>query len=197
MASIRYLWVKRARFPVSSPTFYKAWAKRLLLLPELIKRNKRRNRYIKKGALLHETAELGEVNIKGKLKHLQVGAFSFLGRAAIDLHDAVTIGERVCINDGVEILTGSHAVEDPQWPLITGEVIIEDYAWIGTGAMILPGVRIGKGAVVGARAVVSKSVEPGAIVVGNPSKPVSKKRISQLNYNPCEFLAANQAWLKG
>ena len=75
--------------------------------------------------------------------------------------------------------------------------MIEDYAWIGTGAMILPGVCIGRGAVFGAGAVVSKSVAPGAIVVGNPAKPISKSRCEIFDYNPCEFLAANRAWLVG
>ena len=51
--------------------------------------------------------------------------------------------------------------------------------------------------VIGARAVVSKSVEAGAIVVGNPAKPVNRIRCNELNYNPCEFLAANRAWLVG
>ena len=58
-------------------------------------------------------------------------------------------------------------------------------------------VRIGRGAVVGARAVVSKSVPPGAIVVGNPARPVPKSRCEEFSYNPCEFLAANRAWLLG
>ncbi|WP_439883537.1 acyltransferase [Pontibacter sp. MBLB2868] len=105
------------------------------------------------------------------------------------------IGEKVCINDGVEILTASHDVTDPQWRPISGGVIIEDYAWIGTGAMILPGVHIGYGAVVGAKAVVTKSVAPRTIVVGNPAKPTYKMRCDNLNYNPCEFLASNRAWL--
>jgi acetyltransferase-like isoleucine patch superfamily enzyme len=109
----------------------------------------------------------------------------------------VKIGERVCINDGVDILTASHDVLDPKWQHIKGKIEIEDYVWIGTGAMILPGVTLGRGCVVGARAVVSKSVEPGTIVVGNPAKIVSKKRVEQLNYNPCEFLTVNRSWLIG
>ncbi|RYY68913.1 MAG: acyltransferase [Chitinophagaceae bacterium] len=197
MASIRYLWLQRAKFPLTSAKFYRAWGKRLFSFNELMKRNSRRRFYLKKGADIDETAELGEVTIRGKYKYLRIGCFSFLGKVTIDLHDKVVIGNRVCINDGVEILTGSHAVDDPKWHLTTGDIIIEDYVWIGTGAMILPGVRLGKGAVVGARAVVSKSVAPGMIVVGNPSKPVSKVRVKELDYNPCEFLASNQAWLKG
>ena len=113
------------------------------------------------------------------------------------MHDEVKIGNRVCINDGVEILTASHDVLDPQWKHSKGKVIIDDYVWIGTGAMILPGVHLCRGAVVGAGAVVTKSVPEGTIVAGNPAKTLSKKRVEQLNYNPCEFLAENRAWLLG
>lgn len=197
MASLPYLWSNRAKFSVSSIKFYRAWGKRLFTLPELMKRNIRRSSLTKKGASINETAEIGELVVKGKKTHLKIGAFSFLGRVSIDLHDDVVIGDFVCINDGVEILTGSHDISDPKWSLVKNKVLIENYVWIGVGAMILPGVRIGEGAVIGARAVVSKSVHPGAIVVGNPSKQLSKMRVKELEYNPCEFLAANQAWIKG
>lgn len=61
-----------------------------------------------------------------------------------------------------------------------GNVLIEDYAYIGTGAIIKQGrpgkpLRIGKGAVVGMGAVVTKNVADGAVVVGNPAKPLSRK----------------------
>lgn len=61
-----------------------------------------------------------------------------------------------------------------------GNVLIEDYAYIGTGAIIKQGrpgkpLRIGKGAVVGMGAVVTKDVAEGAVVVGNPAKPLARK----------------------
>lgn len=180
-----------------SYNFYRAWGKRFFSFPELMRRNRRRSKFASKGACIHETAEIGEANIEGRIKLFSMGRESFLGRVKISLHDEVKIGERVCINDGVEILTASHDVLDPEWKHIKAKVIIEDYAWIGTGAMILPGVVIGKGAVVGARAVVTKAIAPGEIVVGNPARTISRKRTTELNYNPCEFLAANRAWLFG
>ncbi|WP_207534021.1 acyltransferase [Desertivirga arenae] len=197
MASLSYLFVNRARFPFGSTEFFRAWAKRFFAFNELFKRNTRRAKLIKLGAEIHETAEIGEVTVDGHKENLSIGAFSFLGKVYIALFTDVEIGERVCINDGVQILTASHNVADPKWRHIKKPVVIEDYAWISTGAIILPGVTIGRGAVVGAGAVVSKSVAPGEIVVGNPARPTSKKRCEHLDYNPCEFLAANRAWLKG
>jgi len=197
MASLRYLWNKRARFPLSSPLFYRAWAKRLLLFPSVLGRNWKRFRLGLKGAEIHPLAEIGLVRIEGHKRNLKVGKLSFLGRVHIALHDEVQIGERVCINDGVEILTASHDLNDPEWKHVKGKITIGDYVWIGTGAMLLPGVNIGKGAVVGARAVVTKDVAPYHVVTGTPASPIHKKRIEELNYNPCEFLAENRAWLIG
>ena len=197
MASFKYLWKNRAHFPVGSTNFYRAWGKRLFSFAELLRRNRRRSDLTSKGAMIAETAEIGEANITGRYKLLSIGRESFLGRVKIALHDEVKIGDRVCINDGVEILTASHDVVDPSWKEVKARIIIDDYVWIGTGAMILPGVTIGRGAVIGARAVVSKPVAAGEIVVGNPARAVTRKRCEVLNYNPCEFLAANRAWLVG
>lgn len=197
MAGLIYLWKHRVKSPVISIRFYKTWAKRLLSLPELIKRNHRRITLQRAGAQIDTLAEIGKVNILGKRDLLQVGKLSFLGRVKISLHEKVIIGSSVCINDGVEILTASHDVLDPEWNLIKKSVTIEDYVWIGTGAMILPGVKLGRGCVVGARAVVTKNVEPFTIVAGNPAKVLSKKREEKLTYNPCAFVAANRAWLVG
>ncbi|HOA81763.1 MAG TPA: DapH/DapD/GlmU-related protein, partial [Defluviitaleaceae bacterium] len=59
------------------------------------------------------------------------------------------------------------------------EIVIEDDAWIGAGAIILPGVRIGRGAVIGAGAVVTRDIPEYSIAVGVPAKPT--KDISSYN----------------
>ncbi|QDK78673.1 acyltransferase [Spirosoma sp. KCTC 42546] len=197
MASFSYLWRHRAKFPITSTNFYRAWAKRLLSIDDLLIRNCRRFLFEQKGAFIDERAELGNVLIEGPKNLLSIDQSSLLGRVYIALHDQVQIGKYVCINDGVEILTASHDISDPKWRHLKGKITIDDYAWIGTGAMILPGVHIGRGAVVGARSVVSKSIEPYSIVVGNPARPTKKNRCTEFDYNPCEFLAANRAWLVG
>lgn len=197
MAALGYLWNNRVKFNEGTLSFYKVWGKRLLTFPEVIKRDYRRKTLVRNGANIHSTAEIGEVKFMGKRNKLTIGANSFLGRAELALHDKIIIGTNVCINDGVILLTASHDIADPNWLMVKKPIIIEDNAWIAVNAVILPGVRIGKGAVVGAGAVVSKNVEDYTVVVGNPARPISKKRGDQLNYNPCEFLAGNRAWLIG
>lgn len=197
MASLRYLWNKRARFSFCSKPFLAAWSKRLLTFPELVMRNSRRVILVKKGATISELAEVGKIRADGNKRNLFIDAYSFIGTVEFALHDRIMIGKKVCINDGVKLLSASHNVADPQWRHLKAPIIIDDYAWVCTDAIILPGVHVGRGAVIGAGAVVSKDVKIGEIVAGNPAKPIQKKRCEELTYNPCEFLAPNQAWLKG
>ncbi|QKZ15435.1 acyltransferase [Spirosoma sp. KUDC1026] len=197
MASFSYLWQNRARFSYKSILFYRAWAKRLLLLWDLKKRNSIRKRLIKQGAKIHKTAEIESTKIYGKKNKLNIGSFTYVGDVHIALHDNIVIGNNVCINNGVFLLSASHDILDPAWKHKKAPIKIGDYVWIATNAIILPGVTIGNGAVIGAGAVVSKDIYDHEIAIGNPAKAIVKKRVKGLNYNPCEFLAANQAWLKG
>lgn len=66
---------------------------------------------------------------------------------------------------------------------IEGKVVIDDYAWVSTNAMIMPGVTIGEGAVVAAGAVVTRNVEPYAIVGGVPAKKIGERN-KDLDYTP-------------
>ncbi|WP_343567419.1 acyltransferase [Sphingobacterium sp.] len=93
--------------------------------------------------------------------------------------ECVEIGNNVLIASKVYISDHSHGntsiehllMPPVNRPLVTkGKVIIEDDVWIGEGAIILPGVKIGRGAVVGANAVVTKDVRPYAVVGGVPAK---------------------------
>ncbi|MGD0261634.1 MAG: acyltransferase [Verrucomicrobiota bacterium] len=111
------------------------------------------------------------------------------------MHASVEIGSCVCINDGVQILTASHDVRSPNWPLIAQPIVVRDHAWIAVNALILPGVTIGRGAVVGAGAVVAKDVPDYAVVVGNPAQVRVNARCHELNYNPTCFLGFQAAWL--
>ncbi|KAA0970353.1 type B chloramphenicol O-acetyltransferase [Aureimonas fodinaquatilis] len=57
----------------------------------------------------------------------------------------------------------------------SGDTVIGNDVWIGSEAIVMPGVQVGHGAVIGTRAVVTRNVEPYAIVVGNPGKPLRKR----------------------
>jgi maltose O-acetyltransferase len=84
----------------------------------------------------------------------------------------VIIGESCMIGSHVAIssLTHDYTRQDMHQSMIARPVVIEDHVWVGSHAVILPGVRIGRGAVIGAGAVVTHDVEEYAIVVGVPAR---------------------------
>ena len=99
----------------------------------------------------------------------------------LDGRGNITIGNSVSISHRVSILTGSHDVHSKTFQALFSPVIIDDYVWIGINATILPGIHIGKGAVVAAGAVVTKDVPPYSIVGGIPAKTIGT-RTRELNY---------------
>jgi acetyltransferase-like isoleucine patch superfamily enzyme len=190
------LWQQRLIFSFGSASWIKCWVKRVLLLKVLLLQIIRRHKLQSRGACLGNKCFLSSTQkMNGDLKLLKIGNECFIGEVEIAVHDAVTIGDRVCVNDGAKILTASHDVISSSWDTVRRPVVIEDYVWIATSAIILPGVKIGKGAVVGAGAVVSKNVEPYTIVVGNPARSVGSQRANPLNYSPVRFTALFSAWV--
>lgn len=93
----------------------------------------------------------------------------------------IIMGNNVDIARGVWIFTLEHDPHDDYHGQSSGDVILEDYVWIASRATILPGVKIGRGALVAAGAVVTKDVPEMAIVGGVPAKIIGMRR-SALKY---------------
>jgi maltose O-acetyltransferase len=89
--------------------------------------------------------------------------------------NTVRIGHHVMIGPSVQIYTAAHALEAEAriqgWE-VAKPIVIEDNVWVGGGAILLPGVTIGRNAVVGAGAVVSRSVPANMVVAGNPARVI-------------------------
>ena len=106
----------------------------------------------------------------------RIGARSRINRnCCLDTRGPLVIGENVSISPEVAILTAEHRADDPGFPVETRPVTIEDHVWIGTRATILPGVRLGRGCVVAAGAVVTRDVPPLAIVGGVPAREIGTR----------------------
>ncbi|MBN1263305.1 MAG: acyltransferase [Candidatus Pacebacteria bacterium] len=106
-----------------------------------------------------------------------VGEFAFLdGRAPL------TIGHHVDIASQVLIYNSEHDIHSEKMSAIEAPVEIGDYVFIGPRAIILPGVKIGRGAVVAAGAVVTKDVSPRKIVAGIPAKEIGNRKIKKFTY---------------
>jgi maltose O-acetyltransferase len=157
---LNQLWKNRRKPALGTAQWFKEWAKRLWTLPSLLKFCWRGLRLKWQGARIGSGSVLSAVRLNGRPGLLQIGQDSFIGRVEMQLEATVEIGSMVCINDGVRIITASHDVRDPAWGTVARPIRISDYAWIATGAVLLPGVTIGRGSVVGAHAVVTCRIMP-------------------------------------
>jgi len=91
--------------------------------------------------------------------------------------DWIILGANSTVSQKSYLCTASHDIYKTNLPLITAPIIIEDQAWVAADVFVGPGVTVGQGAVVAARSVVVKDVEPWTIVGGNPSKFIKKRVI--------------------
>lgn len=87
----------------------------------------------------------------------------------------ITLGEHVLVGPKVNIITINHDSDPENRSATYGRpVVIEDKVWIGINATILPGVRVGYGAIIGANSVVTKDVPPMTVVAGNPARIIKE-----------------------
>lgn len=100
----------------------------------------------------------------------------------LDGRNRLKIGSHTDIASQVLIYNSEHDLSDENFKAITAPVEIGDYVFIGPRAIILPGVRIGDGAVVAAGAVVTKDVEPFKIVGGVPAKEIGERKLENPHY---------------
>jgi acetyltransferase-like isoleucine patch superfamily enzyme len=87
----------------------------------------------------------------------------------------ITIGDRVSMAPRITLVTASHPNESrirPFAPEVHGPIVIEADAWLGAGVVVLPGVTIGRGAVIGANSVVTRDIPPLHVVAGQPARTI-------------------------
>jgi putative colanic acid biosynthesis acetyltransferase WcaF len=100
--------------------------------------------------------------------------------------DRIVIGSNVTISQYSFLCTASHDYEDPHMALITAPITIGDGAWVTADVFVGPGVTVGEGAVLAARASVFRDVPPWTVVAGNPAKVIKLRRLRP----PAQNLAA-------
>jgi acetyltransferase-like isoleucine patch superfamily enzyme len=117
--------------------------------------------------------QLGKVAIGEKIN---VGSNSFIYG-----YGDIEIGDNTLIANQVEIISGTHTFDDLSRPMrfqgrTPSRIVIGEDVWIGTHAIILGGVKIGRGAVIGAGAVVHRDIQEYAVAVGVPARVVRSRR---------------------
>lgn len=192
---IPFLWKNRLRRSPLKKGWLKLWLKRIYTAPQLLVFAFRSSWLRLRGARVAGTAILSKVVICGRAANISVGEFSSVGRALLASHERISIGNNVVINDDVRLLTGSHDVHDPAYRHIFREIVIGDFVWIATGAIVLPGVTLGCGAVAAAGSIVTRDVAPYTVVAGNPARPIAVRETKDFVYEPSRWFAPVEAWV--
>jgi len=116
-------------------------------------------------------------------KNVRIGKDTIIGdNVFLDGRAPLVIGNHVDIASQVLIYNSEHDVNDPEFKARNEPVEIKDYVFIGPRAIILPGVTVGKGAVVAAGAVVTKDVKDFEIVGGVPAVKIGERKNKKLSY---------------
>jgi len=123
------------------------------------------------GARVHATASVYPSARIWAPWNLDMGPRSALGDF-VDCYnvDRIVLEEGAIASQQAFLCTASHDIADPGRRLITAPIRLARSSWVCAGVFVHPGVTIGEGAVVGARAVVTKDVSPWTVMAGNPAK---------------------------
>lgn len=114
---------------------------------------------------------------------VEIGKGSIVGyRTFLDGRASLKIGSHVDIASEVMIYNSEHDVHSGDMKATEQPVEIGDYVFIGPRAIILPGVKVGKGAIVAAGAVVTKDVPEKGIVAGVPARIIGQRKVEELKY---------------
>ena len=117
-------------------------------------------------------------------RHISIGANTHINQSCfLDGRGELTIKDNVSISHYVKICTGGHSINSPLFEGSHGPIIIENYVWVGIGAIILKNVKLGEGCIVAAGSVVTKNVPPYRIVAGSPAQIIGERK-QGLNYHP-------------
>jgi putative colanic acid biosynthesis acetyltransferase WcaF len=110
--------------------------------------------------------------------NLAIDSHSSIGEWALIYNlGKITIGSRATISQRAHLCAGTHDYSRADLPLLKPPIVISDQVWVCADAFVGPGVTIGEGAVVGARAVIMKDVDPWAVVAGNPVRFIKQRKI--------------------
>jgi len=128
------------------------------------------------GAKLHPTANIYASTSIWYPPNLVMGPYATIGpRVVCYCMEMITIGERAVVSQGAHLCTGSHEIDDDSFQLFALPIEISKEAWIAADAFVGPGVRIGEGAVLGARGVTVKDLDAWTVYAGNPARALRKR----------------------
>lgn len=128
------------------------------------------------GADIHQTAGVYGSAVIWYPPNLGVGAHAYIGPGAqIYCMAPIRLDAYALVSQGAHLCAGTHDVDDPDFPLQVRPIQIGRQAWIAAEAFVGPGVTVGDGAVLGARSVAMKNLDPWTIYSGNPAQLLRRR----------------------
>ena len=112
--------------------------------------------------------------------NITIGNNSVIGRKCV-LMGEITIKNNVSITAESYLFSTSHVLNSSTFSSFSKPIVIEDYVWLGVRSVVLPGVHIGKGAVLGAASTATRDIPCFSVYAGSPAKEISK-RTEMLDY---------------
>jgi putative colanic acid biosynthesis acetyltransferase WcaF len=108
--------------------------------------------------------------------HLTVGRHAVIA-PGVNCYNvaAITIRDFAVVSQGAHLCTGTHDVDDARFPLRAKPIVVDDQAWVAAEAFVGPGVTVGEGAVLGARGVAFRDLDPWGIYAGNPARKLRER----------------------
>ena len=129
------------------------------------------------GARLHPTANVYPSARIWYPPNLEMEAEAALGPDVICYSMApIQIGRRAIVSQRAHLCAGTHDIDDPKFQLMARPITIGEGAWIAAEAFVGPGVTVGANAVLGARAVTVKNLDPDGVYGGNPARKIRDRR---------------------
>ena len=158
---VQLWWIVEALLFRPSPQFLYGWRRWLL---------RRFGAQVGRGAIIRPTVK---TQFPWKVT---IGDYAWIGDDVV-LYSLgpIVIGNNVVVSQKSYICTGSHDPEQLDFPIFSRPIYIEDECWIATDVYVAPGVRIGRGTLVGARSSVFKDLPAGKICMGSPAKVVKDR----------------------
>ena len=130
---------------------------------------------LRKMKISNQSVIYGGVEVRAP-QRIRIGDGTVIGHNSIlDGRYGITLGNSVNLSTGVWIWTMEHDVNSSTCAATGASVVIKDYAWLGGRCIIMPGVTVGRGAVVASGAVVTRDVPEFAIVGGVPARVIGER----------------------
>ena len=153
-------------------SFYLKWKKQLLhkiKMERILRKANHVGKFLKANGIVEGVSN--NITIKD---YVNLNGVKFLGKGR------VTIGNYFHSGEEITFLTSNHNFRNAKAipydsTYNVGDIVVEDFVWLGHGVIILPGVTLGEGCIVGAGAVVTRNVAPLTIVAGNPAKKIGER----------------------